>query len=151
MSDAPSASDVQKLVRATVPVLDAMGIEVVDAAPGRVHTRLPFLASNGNHIGTVYAGVLYSFLESSGGALVLMGFDVSRYIPIIVKATIRYLRPVTGTVDCVLSVTGTERDAVHSALENDPKYRWVLRASATDDEGRVACEADLVYRFRTIG
>ena len=63
------SASVEAVLRGTVPSLATMGVEVPDAARGRVRTRLPFRAENGNHIGTVYAGVLFSFLESSGGAL----------------------------------------------------------------------------------
>jgi thioesterase domain-containing protein len=144
-------ASVETVVRTTVPMLGAMGIEVLEAAPGLVRTRLPFDPRNGNHVGTVYAGALFSFLESIGGAVVLTTFDVSRYIPIVVEGTIRYLRPVTGAVECEVRVSDAERDAVHAALAQDPKHRWTLSSRAVAEDGRVACEADFVYRFRAIG
>lgn len=145
------AASIQSVLRATVPTLGVIGLEVVHAGPGRVRTRLPFRAENGNHIGTVYAGVLFSFLEASGGALALVSFDVSRYIPVIVEGTIRYIRPVTGAIEADLGLADAERDAVHSELEADAKYRWTLHAKAVAEDGSDACEADLVYRFRAIG
>ncbi len=145
------AAAVQSLVRTTVPSLDAIGIEVLEASPGHVRTRLPFRSSNGNHIGTVYAGVLFSFIESSGGALVLVAFDVTRWIPVIVEGRIRFARPVTAAVEADLRVDDAERDRVHRELDADPKYAWTLTAHATGEDGRLACEADLVYRFRAVG
>lgn len=144
------AGAVQNIVRTTVPLLGAMGIEVVEASPGRVRTRLPFRAENGNHIGTVYAGVLFSFLESSGGALVFVSFDIARWIPVIVEGSIRFVRPVTGAVETTLEIGHAERDEVHAALEADPKSSWTLHAEAVAEDGRTACEADFVYRFRAI-
>lgn len=150
MSDGTLAPEtVENVLRTNVPLVGTMGMEVLEAAPGRIRTRLPFAPQNGNHIGTVYAGVLFSFLEATGGALVLVSFDVSRWIPVIVEGTIRYTRPVTGTIGCDLSLTEDERDEVHRTLENDPKSSWTLAASAVAEDGRVVCEADLVYRFRT--
>jgi thioesterase domain-containing protein len=144
------AASVQNIVRTTVPLLGAMGIEVVEASPGRVRTRLPFRPENGNHIGTVYAGVLFSFLESSGGALVFVSFDIARWIPVIVEGSIRFVRPVTGAVETTLEIGDAERDEVHAALDDDPKSSWTLHAVASAGDGRVACEADFVYRFRSI-
>jgi acyl-coenzyme A thioesterase PaaI-like protein len=144
------AAAITSVVRGTVPLLGVIGLEVVESRPGHVRTRLPFKPENGNHIGTVYAGVLFSFLEASGGALVLVSFDVTRLIPIIVEGAIRYLRPVSGAVEADLAVTDAERDEVHRALESDPKHRWTLRATAIGEDGTTACEADLVYRFRVI-
>lgn len=144
----PAADEVESVLRTMVPMLGAIGIEVVDVAPLRVKTRLPFGAQNGNHIGTVYAGALFSFLESTGGALVLVSFDVSRWIPVIVEGTIRYVRPVTGEIECEISLTEAERDRVHRTLERDPSSSWTLSAAAIGEDGRIACEAELVYRFR---
>jgi thioesterase domain-containing protein len=145
------AATVETTLRRTVPILGTMGMEVVTAEQGRVRTRLPWRPENGNHIGTVYAGVLYSFLEATGGALVMVSLDVLRFIPVIVEGTIRYPRPVTGPIECEVSLASDDRDAVHAALETDPKHRWTLLAQATAEDGRIACEADLVYRFRVVG
>jgi hypothetical protein len=99
----------------------------------------------------VYAGVLFSFLEATGGALVLVSFDVTRWIPVIVEATIRYARPVTGAVECDLGLSDDEIRSVHDELAADPKHRWTLAAATVAEDGRAACEADLIYRFRSIG
>jgi thioesterase domain-containing protein len=149
--DALPAGTVENVLRTNVPLLGTMGMEVLEAAPGHVRTRLPFAPQNGNHIGTVYAGVLFSFLEATGGALVLVSFDVARWIPVIVEGSIRYVRPVTGTIGCDLSLSQDEREEVERTLENDPKSSWTLAAAAVAEDGRVVCEADLVYRFRMLG
>lgn len=134
-----------------VPPLGRMGMEVVEAAPGRARLRLPWRPDNGNHIGTVYAGVLFSFLEASGGALVLCSIDVARWVPVIVEGTIRYRRPVTGPIEADLRMSEEEREALTAALEADPKMRWTLPVAAADEAGERVCEADLVYRFRRAG
>lgn len=143
------AATVQNILRTTVPSVGATGIEVVEAGPGHVRTRLPFLPQNGNHIGTVYAGVLFAFLESSGGALVLVSFDVSRWIPVVVEGTIRFVRPVAGAIEADLNIGPDEIETVHAALDADPKHAWTLHAVAVADDGRVACESDITYRFRS--
>lgn len=145
------AATLEQIVRSTVPMLDVMGVEVVAAGPGHVRTRLPFKTENGNHVGSVYAGALFSFLESIGGALVFVSLDISRYIPVVVEGTIRYMRMVTGAIECDVRLTEEERDALHAALDADPKYRWTLSSQAVAEDGRIACEADFVYRFRTTG
>ena len=145
------AASVEQIMRTSVPLMSDIGIEVVEAERNHVHTRLPWNPRNGNHIGTVYAGVLFSFLESTGGAIVLVSFDVTRWIPVVVEATIRYARPVTGVVECDMRLSTDEVDAVHDALGRDQKYRWTFTAAAVAEDGRTACEADLVYRFRSIG
>lgn len=137
--------------RHTVPVVGSMGVEVAEANPGRVRLRLPYQAGNGNHLGTVFAGVLYSFLETCGGALVLVSLDIGRWLPVIVESTVRFRRPVTGTLEAEMALGDGERHAIVRALEADPRYRWELRVAATDETGAVACEADHVYRFSAVG
>ena len=144
------ASSVEQIMRTSVPLMGYIGIEVIEAERRHVRTRLPWDPRNGNHIGTVYAGVLFSFLESTGGAIVLVSFDVTKWIPVVVEATIRYARPVTGAVDCDMRLTEDEVDAVHDALARDPKDRWTFTATAVAEDGRTACEADLIYRFRPV-
>lgn len=144
------AATVQNILRTTVPSVGDTGIEVLEAGPRHVRTRLPFLPQNGNHIGTVYAGVLFAFLESSGGALVLVSFDVSRWIPVVVEGTIRFLRPVTGAIEADLRVDDAERDRVHAALDANPKHAWTLHATAVAEDGRVACESNITYRFLAV-
>ncbi len=145
------AGTVASVIHRNVPLLEQMGVEVLDVAAGRVRTRLRFEPGNRNHIGTVYAGVLFSFLEASGGALILVSLDVSRYIPVIVEGTVRYLRPVADTITCTLDLSEEERESVHTMLARDSKSRWMLRAAALAEDGRVACEAELIYRFRVVG
>lgn len=56
---------------------------------------------------------------------------------------------VLRTMVPVLDGMGIEEiELVHRALEDDPKSSWTLAATAVAEDGRVACEADLVYRFR---
>lgn len=136
--------------RAVVPALGHMGIQVLEAEPGRVVLRLPFRAENGNHIGTVYAGVLYSFLEASGGALILTSLDMSRWVPVIVESAVRYRRPALGALTATLELSEGERAALEAGLAADPKLRWTYTARAVDDDGEAICEADLVYRFRAV-
>jgi acyl-coenzyme A thioesterase PaaI-like protein len=141
-------SDVYKDV---VPIIGRMGVEVLDAAPGRVTLRLPWHANNKNHIGTVYAGVLYSFLEVAGGAIIATSIDMTQRVPVIVESTIRFRRRVTGAIETTIELTDPEVVSLNAEVEADPKYRWVLGASAVDEDGEIACDAELVYRFLRVG
>ncbi len=145
------ADVLEAVFRDVVPILGRMGVQVVSAEPGRAHLRLPYAQEVSNHIGTVYAGVLFSFLETTGGALVLCTLDVSRWVPVLVEGHIRYVRPVTDTIDAVVEMSDAERDELTRALADNPKTKWSLSVRATDEIGASVCEADFVYRFRAIG
>lgn len=137
--------------RDVVPIIGKMGVECLDAGPGRVTLRLPWNDSNRNHIGTVYAGVLYSFLEVAGGAIIATSIDMTQRVPVIVESQIRYRRRVTTAIETTIELNENEIADLNAQLEADPKYRWVLGASATDEGGEVVCDAELVYRFLRVG
>jgi hypothetical protein len=70
---------------------------------------------------------------------------------VVVEGTIRFVRPVRGAVEADLAVDDRERDETHAALAANPKHAWTLTTKALAEDGRVACEADFVYRFRMVG
>jgi acyl-coenzyme A thioesterase PaaI-like protein len=54
----------------SVPILEAMGIRVVEVRPGFAAAELP-PEPNVNHFGVTYAGSLFSVAEMLGGLLAL--------------------------------------------------------------------------------
>ena len=60
---------------ATVPILEAMGIRIVEARPGFAAAELP-PEPNVNHFGVTYAGSLFSVAEMLGGVLSLVCFEL---------------------------------------------------------------------------
>ena len=80
----------------TIPRAAEMGIEVVELRPGYVKSKTPF-EGNGNHIGTMYAGVLFTAAELLGGAIALSTFDMTKFYPV-VKALRQLPQPATGAV-----------------------------------------------------
>ena len=68
------------------------GLQVVDLRPGYVKCLMPF-RNNGNHIGSMYAGALFTVAEIPGGALFLSSFDTSKYFPIVKALNMDFLKP----------------------------------------------------------
>src|SRR5690349_18143234 len=103
MSDGPGNAepDLPDLINAsmaeTIPVLAHLGVEVTEASRGCAAARVP-LQGNGNHVGTMYAGVLFSVAEMLGGALSLATFDPARFYPIVKDLRIEFRRPATSAV-----------------------------------------------------
>ena len=55
----------------SVPILDAMGVRVLEATSGHAVAELP-PEPNVNHFGVTYAGSLYSVAEMLGGVLAMV-------------------------------------------------------------------------------
>src|SRR6202007_1323692 len=88
MTEQPDLAEATANVHAVVPILGAMGLEVVEAAPGRAAARIP-TGPNVNHFGVTYAGSLFSVAEMLGG--IIGGFfEVSGAIPIVQRLEIDF-------------------------------------------------------------
>jgi thioesterase domain-containing protein len=146
-----TADDIPALLNSTmgetIPVLDHMGLEVIEADRGRAAARVP-MAGNGNHVGTMYAGVLFSVAEMLGGALSLATFDPARFYPIVKDLRIDFRRPATTAVTARAELSTDEIARVGEAAERDGKGEFVLRAELTDEEGTVVATTEGTYQVR---
>ncbi len=149
MSDGPG--DIPALLNSTmartIPVLEQMGLEVIEAAPGRAAARVP-MTGNGNHVGTMYAGVLFSVAEMLGGALSLATFDPARFYPIVKDLRIEFRRPAATAVTARAELSDVEIARVGEAAEREGKGEFVLRAELTDEEGTVVATTEGTYQVR---
>jgi thioesterase domain-containing protein len=149
MSDA--SVDIPALLNSTIgqtiPVLEHMGLEVIEAAPGRAAARVP-IDGNGTHVGTMYAGVLFSVAEMLGGALSLATFDPARFYPIVKDLRIDFRRPATSAVTARTSLEEAEIDRVLADVDREGKGQFVLRSELTDEDGTVVASTEGTYQIR---
>jgi len=131
-------------VMTTYPFIERAGLELLHAERGRVVLRLPF-APNTNHVGTVYAGALFTVAEVPGGALFLGAFDVSRFYPIVGDLAIRFRKPATTSVLVDARMSDDEIGRVTSDLEAAGKAKWVLSQEIVDERGAVVATTEATY------
>ena len=131
----------------TIPVLAHLGLEVIEASRGRAAARVP-LEGNGNHVGTMYAGVLFSVAEMLGGALSLATFDATRYYPIVKDLRIDFRRPAATAVTARAGLEDSEIARVLADAERDGQGQFVLRAELTDEDGTVVATTEGTYQIR---
>ena len=115
---------------------------------GYVRCRMP-LKGNENHIGTMYAGALYTLAEIPGGALFLSSFDTSRYFPIIREHRIRYTGAVTSNALVELRMEDAEIDRIQQQADAHGKAEFTLDTTITDTKGNPVAESEGVYQLRS--
>ncbi len=144
------SEDFVKLVENGIEFIRRMGLKVVEMKRGYVELKAP-LEGNLSHVGTMYAGALFSLAEVPGGALYLSSFDVSRYYPIVKEMTIRYRKPVV--TDATVKVTMSEEEMQRVTREADEKGKsqFVLTAEVFDEAGQLVCETEGTYQLRKMG
>lgn len=136
-----------KLVEESIAFVQRSGLKVEVMARGHVRCRMP-LQGNENHIGTMYAGALYTLAEIPGGALFLSSFDTGRYFPIIREHRIRYTAAVTSDALIELRMNDAEIDRIQQQADTDGKAEFTLHATITDTDGNPVAESEGVYQLR---
>lgn len=138
------------LVHQTVPILGQMGIEVVESVPGRAVALLPFEA-NRNHVGTAYAGSLFSVAEVLGGILALQSLALEGYAPVVKSMSIDYLKPALGDVRATVEMADAEIARVLAEAAASGKSNYDLTAVVTDENGVTVATTVGHYQLRKFG
>ena len=126
------------------------GLKVVELKRGYVELKMP-LEGNLSHVGSMYAGALFTLAEIPGGALFLSTFDISRYYPIVKEMTIKFKRP--AFTDATVKVVLKEEEAQRIAKEADEKGKseYILKAEILDNTGQLVAESVGTYQLRRVG
>ncbi|MDH0893689.1 MULTISPECIES: YiiD C-terminal domain-containing protein [unclassified Pseudomonas] len=123
------------------------GLKAEELQLGFVRLRMP-LAGNQNHIGTLYAGALFTLAEIPGGALFLTSFDVQRFYPLIKEMNLRFRRPATSDISVEARLDGAEIERIQSEAERAGKADYRLELQLLDTAGEVVAETSALYQLR---
>ena len=123
------------------------GLRAEQLEPGFVRLRMP-LDGNQNHIGTLYAGALFSLAEIPGGALFLTSFDASKFYPIIKEMNLRFRRPATGDIVVEARLGAEEIERLQGEAQANGKAEYVLELQLTDGSGEVVALSRGIYQLR---
>jgi acyl-coenzyme A thioesterase PaaI-like protein len=149
MSEVVDLAEATAGVHAVVPILGAMGLEVLEAAPGRAAARIPS-GPNVNHFGVAYAGSLFSVAEMLGG--IIGGFfDVPGAIPIVKRLEIDFTRPAMTAATARTTLSDEEIARVQDEATANGKSNFELLAEVTDEEGTVVAKTHGFYQLRVMG
>lgn len=143
----PELEQLRQLCRAPFPFAERTGYDIVALRPGHCHARMP-LAPNVNHIGTMYAGALFTLAEMPGGAVSLATFDPTRYYPIVKDLAIRFTAPATTDVDVRVTLRDAEVERVLAEVEERGKADYAWDCELTDAHGTVVARTENLYQLR---
>jgi thioesterase domain-containing protein len=137
----------KKVLETGIKFVERSGLKVLELEKGRVKCLMPF-AGNSNHIGTMYAGALYTLAEIPGGALFLSSFDVARYFPIVREQTIKFLKPVTGDVTIEITISDARIAELQAEADAKGKAEFLLEGEIKTADGTVAATSSGIYQLR---
>jgi thioesterase domain-containing protein len=139
---------IRQLTEQQIAFVKRCGLVAEVLEPGRVRLRMP-LAGNENHIGSMYAGALFTLAEIPGGALFLTSFDSQRFYPIIKEMNLRFRRPATGDIRVEARLAAEQIERLQNEVQSRGKAEYVLDLQLTDNSGETVAESRGLYQLRT--
>lgn len=145
-----SFDDMRQWIEKPFAFIERMGLKALVLEPGHVRLLVP-LSPNVNHIGSMYAGALFTLAEMPGGALYLTTFDVNRFYPVVKEMAIRFRRIVK--TDAVIDLVMSEEDVrrITAEAEKNGKADFVLDGEIKDADGEIVAISHGVYQLRRNG
>lgn len=144
-----SFDQMKNFVEKPFAFVERIGLKALVLERGRVRLAVP-LEGNVNHIGSMYAGALFTLAEIPGGALFLTSFDTSRFYPVIKEMTIRFIKPVTtdATVEIILDEAAISK--IQADADAFGKAEYILEGQIRDADGRLMARSRGVYQLRSL-
>ncbi len=130
-----------------IAFIKRMNLKAEVLEPGYVRLRAP-LAGNENHIGTMYAGALFTLAEVPGGALFATSFDHQRFYPIVKEVNLRFRRPATGDIHVEARLSASEIERIQIEAAANGKADYALELQLCDAAGEVVAESRALYQLR---
>ncbi|MBA4290598.1 MAG: thioesterase [Pseudomonas sp.] len=138
---------VRQLTEEQIAFVKRSGLKADVLEPGHVSLRMP-LAGNQNHIGSMYAGALFTLAEIPGGALFLTSFDAQHFYPIIKEMNLRFRRPATGDIRVEARLEDAQIQALQKQATEEGKADYVLELQLIDESGEVVAQSRGLYQLR---
>ncbi|PAV47202.1 thioesterase [Pseudomonas sp. HAR-UPW-AIA-41] len=138
---------VRRLTEEQIAFVKRTGLKAEALEPGHVRLRMP-LAGNENHIGSMYAGALFTLAEIPGGALFLTSFDAERFYPIVKSLNLRFLRPATGDIRVEARLQTDDIERLQAEADRHGKADYPLHLQLMADDGSVVAESEATYQLR---
>ncbi|HLA32710.1 MAG TPA: YiiD C-terminal domain-containing protein [Pseudomonas sp.] len=143
----PMPLELIRLTEEQIAFVQRSGLKAELLEPGHVRLRMP-LAGNQNHIGSMYAGALFTLAEIPGGALFLTSFDTQRFFPLVKEMNLRFRRPASGDIRVEARIADAEIQRLQQQASEQGKADYLLQLQLTDDSGEVVAESRGLYQLR---
>jgi thioesterase domain-containing protein len=139
--------DLVSYLEKAIKIIDKMGMRILDFKKQSVKIMLP-KEPNVNHIGTVYAGALFSLADFAGGVLFYSAFDLRKYYPLLKEVTITFKRPATTDITVETSMSPEQAEGIKKIADETGKADWALDLELKDEQGNICCFVHCTFQMR---
>lgn len=138
---------IKKMAAKAIPFVRRSGLRVDIFKRGHVRCSMP-LKPNKNHIGTMYAGALFTLAEMPGGVLFLSSFDNKAFFPIVKELTMKFVKPATETISVDITMTEERIQELQTLAKEKGKAEFILEGELKNSAGEVVAVSRGVYQLR---
>jgi acyl-coenzyme A thioesterase PaaI-like protein len=142
-------TSVGDMLAATVPMARTLNLEFLETGPDKAVVLLPDQSAYHNHVGGPHAGAMFTLGETASGAVVLAAFgdQLSRAVPLAVRADIAYKKLATGAVTATATL-GRPAAEVVSELDAGQRPEFPVAIAIRRADGAVTAEMTVVWTLR---
>ncbi|MGB5220187.1 MAG: YiiD C-terminal domain-containing protein [Polyangiales bacterium] len=137
------------MIERGIPFAGRTEVKVLQMEPGYVKMMMP-LGPNSNHVGTMYAGALFTLAELPGGAIFLTTFDASRFYPLIKGMDIKFVKPAATDITVEVRLDADEALRIQEKANELGKADYGWECELKDANSQVVCISSNRYQLRSI-
>ncbi len=141
--------DPKMMIEQGIPFAGRTEVKVLVMEPGYVKMMMP-LQPNLNHVGTMYAGALFTLAELPGGAIFLTTFDASRFYPLVKGMDIKFLKPAATDVTVEIRLAPDVAAKIQETANEIGKADYEWECELKDTNGQIVCVSSNRYQLRSI-
>ena len=135
-----------KLISFAIPFAGRSGFEVTELKPGSLKAKIPY-KSNTNHLGTMYAGALFTLAEIPGGIMAIFEFG-SGYFPVLKEMDIKFQAPARSDVTVEFKMPKRQIKQILAETDKSGTSEFTLHGRLFDAEGGLVAETTGIYQLR---
>ncbi len=140
----------KQLLEEKIDFVKRMGLKAEVLERGHVELLAP-ATGNQNHIGSMYAGALFTLAEIPGGALFLTSFNTQRFYPVLKSMQIDFKRPALGDIRVTARLSDADIQRIEQQAETDGKAPYTLTLELKNAQNEVVAISQGQYQLRQIG
>lgn len=149
MTNSDESGDIKSFAENRVEFLKRMGMKILVMEPGHVQIMVP-IVGNANHLGSMYAGALFSIAEASGGVLFYSTFNYNFFYPVVKEVNIKFVSPAVSDVLVDIFMNPDQSRSIAFEAEEKGKANFQIETQVKDVESRVVAVTNSIYQIRKI-
>jgi len=139
--------DMRDLFKSGIPFAARAGIEATRLAKEGIDLKMP-IGPNRNHVGTMYAGALFTLGEMMGGAVAMVYFIEHSLIPIVKGLHIKFVKPATTDITTTYAMSEEEVQRIIAECREKGKADYSIQLELKDQNGVTVALTDGLYQVR---